>query len=375
VREKVRVLIIEDKADLAADAKREIEDAFADSPEIEVEVSVETDFDKGFAKVSGGESDVVVLDVRRDGSDTVTEDETAGHSVYLDIKKARFAPVVFWTALPGKVAHEEMLPLVTVVDKEATEKLPAAIRAAVESGAVITISAIENHVATVLRAHMWTELAPNWAEYIGGGESADIAQVLISRLARVLVDDQEQSFTSHPSHRYVYPPTSSIHSPGDILRASDQTWWVTLTPACDFAQSKVGFVLLAHATSLEEHPKYTDWKNEYTAEKNKGKAEHNRAKGEWVSLRQDVLASTRGRYHYLPKFRAIPDLVIDLEDVRTEKPDDLKAYEGIASLGSPFAESLLIQHSQHRGRIGVPDLDVDVVRGRLAAEASVSAKK
>lgn len=375
MREKVRVLIIEDKADLAADAKREIEDAFAESPEIEVEVSVETDFDEGFAKVSRGESDVVVLDVRRDASDTVTEDETAGHAVYLEIKEARFAPVVFWTALPGKVAHEEMLPLVTVVDKEETEKLPAAIRAAVESGAVITISGIEKHVATVLRAHMWTELAPNWAEYIEGGDSADIAQVLISRLARVLVDDQEQSFTSHPSHRYVYPPTSSIHSPGDIMQASDQTWWVALTPACDFAQRKVGFVLLAQATSLETHPKYLEWKNEYTAEKNKDKAEHNRGKGEWSSLRQDVLASTRGRYHYLPRFRDIPDLVIDLEDVRTEKPDNLAAYESIASLGSPFAESLLIQHSQHRGRIGVPDLDVDVVKARLAAEATVSAQQ
>lgn len=68
MRKKVRVLIIEDKPDLAADAKREIEDAFEESDEIEVEVSVETDFDKGFARVRARESDVVVLDVRRDAS-------------------------------------------------------------------------------------------------------------------------------------------------------------------------------------------------------------------------------------------------------------------------------------------------------------------
>ena len=333
MKKKVRVLIIEDKADLAADAKREIEDTFEESDEIEVEVSVETDFDEGFARVRARESDVVVLDVRRDASVSVTEDDTAGQAVYRDIKEACFAPVVFWTALPESVIHEEMAPLVTVVTKENTDQLPVAIQAAVASRAVITISGI--------------------------------AQILLSRLARVLEDDREGALTARPSHRYIYPPTSEVRAPGDILRAPDQTWWVTLTPACDFAQNKVGFVLLAHATPLEEHPKYRDWKNEYTDEKNQSKADHKRGKGEWNTLRQDVLASTRGRFHYLPRFRDIPDLVIDLEDVHAEAGSDLSGYVPIASLTSPFAESLLIQHSHHRGRIGVPDLDSELVKQRL----------
>lgn len=366
MREKVRVLIIEDKADLAAGAQREIEEAFEESDEIEVEVAVETDFDEGFAKFRRGDSDVVVLDVRRgDAPNPSTEDAAAGHAVYLDIKQARFAPVIFWTALPESVIHEEMAPLVTVVTKEDTDQLPGAIQAAVASRAVITISGIEQHVAGVLREHMWTELAPNWAEYTEDADSEGIAQILLSRLARVLEDDREGALTARPSHRYIYPPTSEVRAPGDILRGADQTWWVTLTPACDFAQNKVGFVLLAHATPLEEHPKYRAWKDEYTDEKNQGKAEHNRGKGEWNTLRQDVLASTRGRFHYLPGFRDIPDLVIDLEDVHAEAGSDLSGYVPIASLTSPFAESLLIQHSHHRGRIGVPDLDSELVKQRL----------
>jgi CheY-like chemotaxis protein len=365
VREKVRVLIIEDQADLAAYAQREIEDAFESSEEIEVEVFVETDFDEGLARVRHGDSDVVVLDVRRDTPDASSAEETAGHAVFLDIKDACFAPVVFWTALPEKVTHEQMIPLVTVVTKEETDQLPVAIQAAVASRAVVTISGIEQYVATVLRKHMWNELAPHWAEYTEGAQAADIAPVLLTRLARVLEEDREGSLTARPSHRYVYPPISDNRAPGDILRASDQTWWVTLTPACDFAQDKVGFALLAHATPLEEHPKYGDWKNEYTADKNKDKAEQKRGKGEWNTLRQDVLASTRGRYHYLPRFRDIPDLVIDLEDVRAEAGSSLSDFSPIASLASPFAEALLIQHSQYRGRIGVPDLDAEIIRRRL----------
>ncbi|WP_426725270.1 hypothetical protein [Curtobacterium flaccumfaciens] len=364
--ENVRVLIIEDKADLAAEARREIEEAFEGSDEIEVEVVVETDFDNGYEKFRRGDGDVVVLDVRRgDAPNPSSADASAGHAVYLDIKQARFAPVIFWTALPESVAHEEMPPLVRVVTKEDTDKLPDAIRAAVASRAVVTISGIEQHVASVLREHMWSELAPNWAEYTIDADSEGIAQILLSRLARVLEDDREGILSARPSHRYIYPATSAVRAPGDILRRSDDTWWVTLTPACDFAQRKVGFVLVAHATPLEDHEKYRAWKNEYTDAKNEGKAEHKRGRGEWNTLRQDVLASTRGRFYYLPSFRDIPDLVIDLEDVHAEAGSDLLGYVPVASLTSPFAESLLIQHSHHRGRIGVPDLDSELIKQRL----------
>lgn len=360
MREEVRVLIIEDKADLAYDAKREIEEAFEESEEIEVKVEVETDFDKGIARVRLGGWDVVILDVRRDTPHPSQEDEAVGHTVYLEIKEACFAPIVFWTALPEKVAHEQMPPLVTVVTKDETDKLPAAIQSAVASRAVITINDIEQHVATVLRKHMWTELAPNWAEYNEQTDSAGIARVLVSRLARVLDDDREQSFTAHPSHRYIYPPASDRRSPGDILRSSGRTWWVVLTPACDFAQNKVDYVLLAKASPLGEHKKYQEWAKVAPGGNNES--------SRWNNLRQDVLKATQGRYHYLPAFREIPDLVIDLQDVQSIAAGELDSLTPIASLVSPFAEALLIQHSHYRGRIGVPDLDLELTKQRLVAD-------
>lgn len=353
MREKVRVLIIEDKLALAEDARREIEDAFEESEEIEVEVSIETDFDEGFTKFSRGESDVVVLDVRRDTPDPSRDDQTAGHAVYLNIKDARFAPVVFWTALPKTVAHEQMAPLVTVVAKDDTDKLPAAIQAAVASRAVITISGIERHVATILRSHMWTELAPNWAEYIEAGDSPGIAQVLLSRLSRVLEEESEQSLTADPSHRYIYPSASTRRAPGDLLRASDSTWWVILTPACDFAQGKFEFALLAKAGDLGSNPRFQKWSN-------------SGSRSAWNDLERHVLTATQGRFYYLPAFRDIPDLVLDLENVQAVTVEALDAMSPVASLVSPFSEGLLVQHSQYRGRIGVPDLDSDRLKQRLS---------
>ncbi|WP_348789882.1 hypothetical protein [Leifsonia sp. NPDC080035] len=356
-----RILVIEDDEQLAADAQREITDAFDDNPDINVRVEFETDFDAGFERVLNGTTDVVVLDVRRDTPSSAPEDETAGHTVFKEIREARFAPVVFWTALPEQVAHEAMVPLVAVVKKDDIELLPAAVEAAITSQAVETIADIENHVASVLNKHMWTELGPHWAEYTDGLEPGTVAQVLISRLARILEGDREQSFTAHPSHRYVYPPVSDTRGPGDIMLEGGRDWWVVLTPACDFEQSKLEFALLARAGSLESHPKYAKW----VSAKGKGNA----AKGEWNELGKDVLMATQGRYRYLPAFRDIPDLVIDLENVRSVDADTLRGMEPVASLVSPFAESLLVQNSQFRGRIGVPDLDSELIKQRLEAGA------
>lgn len=354
----VRVLIIEDQAREAADAKREITEAFEGNAEIKVEVSIASDFEDGIARFRDGESDVVVLDVRREATSSLEEDDSAGCRTLVEIKKARFAPVVFWTALPGTVIGEQMPPLVTVLAKEEIEKIPSAIAAAVDSGAADTINEIQQQIADSLTEHMWNELGPNWAEYTKrtegeGSKGSDIAQVLLSRLARIIDDKREQSGVAHPGHRYVHPPASTRRAPGDILRTEDLTWSVILTPACDLAQRKAEFVLIAEAEPLELNDLYKDWKEKLS-------------KGKWKELERNVLRATRGRYYYLPAFRMIPDLVVDLEKIRAVSVGELSKMEHVASLVSPFSEALLIQHSQFRGRIGVPDLDVDAVRERLS---------
>ncbi|BAU32057.1 uncharacterized protein MalAC0309_1200 [Microcella alkaliphila] len=51
--------------------------------------------------------------------------------------------------------------------------------------------------------------------------------------------------------------------------------------------------------------------------------------------------------------------------MRAVEVDALDHFAWVASLVSPFAEALLVQHSHVRGRIGVPDLDSERVKQRL----------
>jgi CheY-like chemotaxis protein len=361
--QRLRVLIIEDKPDMAADAKREIEDAFGAGDEVQVDVTVVNDFDEGRRLVRQGGCDLVVLDVRRDAPIATLEDDTAGRTVFHEIKRDRFVPVVFWTALPAQVQSEAMPPLVAVLEKGELDQLPDVIRRAIDSRAVSVMATLENQVAETLRHHMWTELAPHWEEYTSSDQEPVLAQVLISRLARTLDANLDATFTSHPSHRYIYPPAPNAgRGPGDLLsegHGNDMKWWVTLTPACDFAQGKADRVTLAHARPLSEFAEYSAWRDS------------DNSNGKWTPLGR-LLTATRDRYRYLPKFREIPDLVIDLQSVRSIEFEDLSTFRVVASLSSPFAESLLAQNSHYAGRVGVPDLEANATRERLLADRTGS---
>jgi CheY-like chemotaxis protein len=353
-----RVLIIDDDAALAQDAERELRDGFASDPDVEIQVEYETNFDIGLTKFRQGEGDIVVLDVRRGAPNGSAADKVAGREVFQEIKKGRFAPVIFWTALPLEVQDEIMLPLVAIIQKDDLAKLPEAVKAAIRSGAVDTISKIVNEVESQLQDYMWTELGPHWAEYAVGTESNTTWLVLITRLARRLELESAGAFTGQPSHRYIYPPIiNSSRAPGDVVHdLTSDNWWVVLTPACDLEQAKAELVLLAEAIPLASHPKYLRW----IEAKQQGSG-----KDKWSELSKDVLTSTRGRYYYLPAFRDLPDLVVDLEKVRTLTSEELGSMTAVASLVSPFSEALLVQNSHFRGRIGVPDIDSDVIRQRL----------
>lgn len=363
----LKILIVDDRTQPAEDARREISTSFEDDGNINVEIEISNNFDDGLNHLKSTDFDIAVLDVRRDRSENTELDDSAGISLYNEVKAVKFCPIIFYTALSFNIKDQNIPPLVTVIDKTETERLPDAIRTIVNSGVFDTrlkISAIEHDVATIMREHMWTELAPHWNEYREEAEENSIIQVLVTRLARKLGENQSENFTKHPSYRYIFPALQDRQFPGDILRLTLRSkaseWWVLLTPAGDLAhKGKADFVLLASALPLSSHEHFKKW-DESRSDENPGGA-----KEKWNRLSKDVLRST-SRYYYLPKFRDIPDLVVDFQNVVSIPLDSyLDNYETVASLASPFVESLLTQHAHYRGRIGVPDLDLDAVKTRL----------
>ncbi len=56
---------------------------------------------------------------------------------------------------------------------------------------------------------------------------------------------------------------------------------------------------------------------------------------------------------------------MDFQNKLLIKYSDLKSYKRIATLDSPFAESMLIRHISYYNRIGTPDLDANYILEHL----------
>ena len=112
---KWRFLIVEDKEDKVRQLQ-EIAPACVVAPD-EVEVEVCSTFNKATARLRTERFDLLILDLK-DDSDTTLEGDSnpAGLAIFEELKKTRFVPVVFYTALAHKVRSEQT-SFVRVVEK------------------------------------------------------------------------------------------------------------------------------------------------------------------------------------------------------------------------------------------------------------------
>lgn|GEM_PF-5664342 len=387
----VRVLIIEDENEQLENITRRVS-TFRYSDGVNVVVEGVNNFSEGSARVGRGECDIVVLDVHQDGVNIGGSEFEAGIAVYRQITCARFVPVVFWTGYTHKVESLENEPFVAVVEKSYDSDVPAKIDEILKSRIVEDLRKLEDGLRIEIAKHMWDEIVPNWSEYRYGQDDESgisfVSALLLSRLSR-FIDSKRMDvlYSKHPGHRYIFPSVSANLGPGDILYEYEtRRWWVVLNPACDLIpraskdssrselRPKVDLLLCASAKPLDEFREYLSWCASKTNAKRKALA--------------NFLTRTEGRYRYFPSFRLIPHLVVDLADTRVVQWDSLvdyrdiapsdrdvfiqnqaapedfdqsKKFVRIASLASPFAEALVVQHSQYFGRVGVPDFDCESV--------------
>jgi hypothetical protein len=171
----------------------------------------------------------------------------------------------------------------------------------------------------------------------------------------------------HPMQYYVMPPVEPSPLAGDLYQGQigEQTgYWVLLTPSCDLVQEKAEWVLMARCVPLEEQEEYQSWKNGLPSPSNKKTNElkdllrNNRQKGQ------------KERFYFLPGALTLLDLVVDFQQLVIQplerlRPERTERLELLASLDSPFAEALLAQFARYFGRLGTPDLDLEVTLNRL----------
>ncbi|MET4540868.1 CheY-like chemotaxis protein [Arthrobacter bambusae] len=361
-----RILVIDDKQEHLDELPDDLKFALEDLGEIDV--IVRSSFEEAEVELRSlaADYDVVVLDVMMGEPDAPGYEGNRGVELYRKIRGIRWVPVVFYTGLPSACDGLEAPPLISVVPKDEPALLYEKVRAALESGAGRMARNLVRKIDGQVRAFLGHHVAPNWGHY-NELEGDGIEHVLVGRLAAFLreweageggEDSEPIGHSAVPASYYLMPPLSrSGLRAGSIFREADGNWWIVLTPTCDLftnetyaGNGKVRFpkanrVLLAKLVKVYEHPKISKFLTS----------------GGSISETKKVLSGHQdeARWYYLPAFLSIPDLLVDLEYLKTEPLDAIVEPEWfrVADLDSPFMEVLLARQSHWRGRIGKPDLD------------------
>jgi CheY-like chemotaxis protein len=377
------VMFVDDDAEMCQLVAKGLDgQAVMDTPDWKLKVDTEIDFDRALDKLETSRYDLIILDVRLGPLEEERQEE-AGIIALEQIKSRRFVPVIFYTALPMKVIHL-VAPLVGVVEKtEGISKLSAAIREIFSTKLPFVNRALLRRVEEVQRDYMWDFVSPNWGKFGDTADRTALAYLLARRLAKSLdgpgiqrlaaeLGDTSGAWCSedkvHPMMYYIIPPMSPQPMSGDIVReqTDDQArYMVLLTPSCDIDKGKAEWMLFARCLLLKEEQECTEFaKNPQDGKK----------KGDLVSfLRDNRQGKQPERFKCLPGVMDFPDLIVDFQQLTAisltefSSLKELGRLERIASLDSPYAESLTARFTRYYSRLGVPDLNIDLIVDKLTS--------
>lgn len=371
-------IYIDDDLQYCKQAMEQLNSAIIGDEGQKLTITTDTDFQKGLSLIEKNRFDFVILDVRLVGNGT---DEEAGIKIFDSIKSRRFVPVIFYTGFAYKVEDLET-NLVRVIRKgEGFKKVLEVIKEILQTQLPLINRALVRHVDEVQRDYMWEFVSNNWESFQVMKNKVDIAYLLARRLAATInkkriydlardlganpdiVPDIEKV---HPAEYYIVPPVTEGCQAGDIIETiSDDAkkYHVVLNPTCDFVNSKVEWILLARCCLLTEQLEYINCKADIEDSQHKARLES--------LLRDNRQGKQPERFYSLPSAFQIPGLIADFQQIEAIKLAEYnEKYENgeierIASLDSPFAESLLNRFTRYTGRIGKPDLDTHIIIKQL----------
>jgi CheY-like chemotaxis protein len=334
-----------------------------------------TSFDDALGFLEKERFDLVVLDVRlgSDQEDVDIKDE-AGLVALSQIRERRFVPIVFWTGLPSAIEH---LSSELVLVREKTEGLPA-LSGAVDSLFETRLPAVNRALLRLVedeqRRYMWKFVAEHWSELKAADDHTSVAYLLARRLGRSLSGPGIRQLAKelgeeadsglppdgkiHAMEMYLRPPVAGTGlEAGDLLRGKDgdeDSWWLVLTPSCDLEHGKADYVQLAACLLLDDQADVVLWRS---GKGNKG--ERKTAEKRVVEILRQQSGGQLDRWLFLPQALDIPDLIVDMQRLRSVPNAEVDDLERIASLDSPFAESAINRYNRYYGRVGTPDIDAE----------------
>ena len=380
-----RILFVDDDKDICRQAQEHFEEwRYGEN---QVEVDIENDFANAMYLLERQRYELVILDVFHGEVKVSGGGDQRGKSILEEIKKRRFIPIIFYTALPLAVKElESALIKVASKDGKGFANLDAGLRAYLDLPLMRINRELSRHFDETLRDYLWSYISAHWNEISASGEDdATLAYLLCRRIAasldiegaeklalRLTATPENTSIVkgkAHPLRYYIMPPETTGYLTGDVLKDTEDSYCIILTPWCDLTTHgekppKAEHVIVAFAEPLDSFSQYQDWIAEEDPSNTKRKA--------LISILRapdsTLPGKQAGRHYFLPGALDLPNLVLDFQQTYSRPIDTLTDLAKIATLDSPFAEAVVSSYTRFLGRVGAPDLDVDKVLDGLKSK-------
>ena len=350
----MKVMFIDDNPDSVADAMETLEDEF-ETTELWLE-----NFERGKSNIGKSRPDILVLDVW-DGK--AQESDPSGFGIMNDIWDRHFCPVIIYSADSKIISDVPQFnhPFIKIISKGRGSDVEV-LRAVEElSLHVESLKSVARIVSDSLSTAM-KMVAPYAFEQFQDLEGRlDVLARAGRRRVAAMMDEPIPGATSLASwEHYIFPPVSKDLKLGDILKLCDgrdltaTSYRLVLSPSCDMVAScgrppKVSEILVAKCCTLGE-----------------ALSKINLTIGKKYKDLSSTPLLSQGYFNSIVPFPSlpgkIPAMAADLRDLSLVPFPELMApnpkYFRLASIDSPFRESISWAYVQIAGRPGMPDRDL-----------------
>jgi hypothetical protein len=318
--------------------------------------------------------DIIVLDMMNGGA---TEDPTgnSGNSIYSQIWKDSFCPIIIYSANPD-LSNAPDHPFIRKVEKGTGSESVVWDEAVKFEPYLLQRTNLYHEFDSVLNKTL-RDTAPAIFPLVACDKEEIFLRVTRRRIAAEMDRGLDSEVSLKPYEQYIFPVVGNDWLQGDIVKyKKDGSFFLVLTPSCDLVKRsgkiKAGTILCAKCCSFDRSliapflkaKKTNDCemcksehcgKNKPTCDSQKKQLFHDQKVNEFTSL---LNAGIVGKYFVLPKIgMVIPDLLANLKDFHLITTAQMDDYERIVSIDSPFREQLSWVFVSIAGRPGMPDRD------------------
>jgi len=347
-------------------------DEFNTGSDIEIRIEIGNNLEEGLEQIRNNDFDAAIIDLRL-GSDDM---KGRGKEIIRKIKSDLRFPVFVLTAYSGDLDDELRKENIFYRVHRQTEKdTVEVLRQMIDiyKTGITKIMGRRGIIEKTLQEVFWKNISASmeyWKTEIE--DEGKIVEKILSRhilahLSERLKLTEEGEFEKcHPAEVYIMPPIKKDFFTGDILKnKASEEYFLILTPVCDMVSrkqekdgiqvtsrnaKKIILAKLVEFNRVEEVTKYI----ENRSNTNKGEVE------------KYIRNTKKGMYHYLPSFGSrIPGFLVDFQDINRINPEELTAYDRVASVDEPFLKDIIARFTSYYARQGSPDLDMDMILKKL----------